>query len=144
MSESKEKPQAPHQEAAEKVPVEKVELVKDAPRDEHEEWVFTLQCETGQVVKVEKLDKRSGNRVELSEEEYAALAASLAPAAEQPAGYDLEGLYASDPELYELAYFHGLTDYEATLLAHYPELTYTPEQLAYYQGAADYAAIYGG
>src|SRR5262245_21746056 len=105
MAESKDKPQA-----AQKEPVEKTEPVKKAANDAHEEWVFTLHRDSGEVLKVERLDKQTGSRVELSEEEYAALAASMAPAAEQPGGYDPMALYASDPELYEFAYYHGLAD----------------------------------
>src|SRR5947209_8702119 len=100
MSESKEKTQAPHKE-----PAEKIEPVKEATPDAHEEWVFTLRSNSGEVVKVEKLDKQTGNRVELSEEEYAALAASITPAAEQSAAYDAMALYTSDPELYQFAYY---------------------------------------
>jgi len=141
MSESKEKPQATHKEPVEKIePV--IEPVKESTPVAHEEWVFTVHSNSGEVVKVEKLDKQTGNRVELSEEEYAALAASIAPATEQSAGYDAMALYASDPELYEYAYYHGLADYEASLLANYPTLAYSPEEVAYYQGAADYAALY--
>jgi hypothetical protein len=50
----------------------------------------------------------------------------------------LEAAYQASPEVYEIAYHHGMVVYETCLVE---EASYTPEQLAYYQGAADYASL---
>src|SRR5437870_169394 len=41
------------------------------PTEEHEEWIFTINSATGDLVKVEKVNKATGERQELSNEEYA-------------------------------------------------------------------------
>jgi hypothetical protein len=44
-----------------------------------EEWIYTVNSVTGVVVKIERVDKASGQRQELSAEEYAALYQDLTP-----------------------------------------------------------------
>src|SRR5215831_3005518 len=46
-----------------------------------EEWIYTLNSLTGAVVKVERGDKATGQRRELSQEEYAALSLQPMPSA---------------------------------------------------------------
>jgi hypothetical protein len=107
-----------------------------APKhEETEEWVFTFNNATGEVTKVEKLGA-SGQRQELSQEEYAALLGYGAdyydPTADPSYGY------------YEAGYYDGCADYEAAISGAGYDSGYTPEEeAAYYQGIADYAALLG-
>lgn len=102
--------------------------------DQTEEWVFTFNTSTGELVKAERIDKTSGQRQEVSDDEYAALSGfgdqTVYSHAER---YDPSSL-GSDPNahsLYELGYYQGLADYEQ--VAH--------REAAYYQGMADYEAV---
>jgi len=101
---------------------------------EKEEWIFTLTNNTGELLKVERLDKASGERKELSEEEYSAWYSS----AVNPYG-DTSAEYSFDPYTYETAYYHGMADYE-TALSQASQYGASPEEQAYYQGMADYEA----
>src|SRR5262249_12665564 len=47
--------------------------VSQSPAEQTEEWVFTLNSGTGEIVKAERVDKESGQRQELSDSEYAVL-----------------------------------------------------------------------
>ena len=130
----------------------------DQTADEMEEWVVTIDATSGQTLKIERLDRATGQRSELAEEEYLALA-----------GYDLSGAsdYAAlaqydpyaelaaagyDPYAYEEGYYQAIADYEAMLAggaeAQMAEDPGTVEA-AYYQGMIDYEAAlvamtYGG
>jgi hypothetical protein len=129
--------------------------------DPTEEWVFTLSSATGEVLKVERIDQ-TGQRNEISEEEYAALVCYMDPAAAQYAayGYDASGdAAAGGAELYQAGYHHGLADYEASVAEYEMQLAsagygyggasagyqsgYSPEEAAYLQGMADYEALLG-
>lgn len=116
-----------------------------APEDE--EWVLTFSGQTGDVIKIEKLDKSTGQRTELTEEEYAAVAGQDLSGASDFA--DESAYYASaygDPYGLEEAYYQGVQD------AYYQSMTesdpsqaaagyeMTPEEAAYYQGVEDYVA----
>lgn len=105
---------------------------KETQPEEREEWVFTLNSKTGELLKVEKLDKTSGERKELSEEEYSALYGSD-PTSEAAA-------LSSDPYGYLTAYYQGIADYEAAINT----AVASQEQEAYYQGMADYEAALSG
>ena len=100
---------------------------KEIQPEQLEEWVFTLNSKTGELLKVEKMDKASGERKELSEEEYSAL-------------------YSGDPSGeaaalgYLTAYYQGIADYEAAVSS----AVASQEQEAYYQGIADYEAALSG
>ena len=98
------------------------QMAVDAAPEFHE-LIFTVQSATGQVVKIDKLE--NGQRQELTEEEYAAVAAPFAATL----GY-------ADPAAYQLAYYQGMADYAAALSASYA----SPQQQAYYQALADYAS----
>ena|SRR5438477_11759366 len=99
---------------------------------ENEERIFTFNTATGELVKVEKVEPATGERKEISEEEY-----SLLYAWSDPYGDAYAALY--DPYGYEAAYYQGIADYQAALdgLASYGS---SSEEQAYLQGMADYAA----
>lgn len=163
MADPKEKPSAPPREAG------KPEAASTAPAgaERTEEWIFTVDSESGDVTKVEK-SETGGERRELTEDEYAAIADQgseyddYSTADEYGAyGYDPYSTYAAqsyDPYGYEEGYYQALADYEASLAgayggegyegAEYAEESYgsgyTPqEEAAYYQGMADYASFSG-
>lgn len=52
-----------------------------------EEWVFTISASTGEIAKIEKIDKFSGKRHELSTEEYDAISLMMSPSAASYAAY---------------------------------------------------------
>jgi hypothetical protein len=107
---------------------------------ESEEWIFTLTSSTGELLKVEKLDRASGERKELSDEEYTSLYVSTA-GPEYAALAGVYGDYSVDPYTFESGYYQGLADYEAALNdASAAEYQASLEQHAYYQGIADYGA----
>jgi len=112
--------------------------------DGNEEWVFTLNSQTGEVVKIERLDATSGQRNEFSDEEYMAVLGGGDYAAAY--GYDpMADAYSQagvEPYSYEAGYYQGMADYEAAL-AGAAASGYSPEEEAYYQGIADYAALFG-
>lgn len=90
--------------------------------DETQEFIFTVNSATGEVVKVEKLDM--GQRQELSSDEYSSLSGAFptASAEEGYSGYDydpytmLYAAYAADPYGYG-AYAQAAYDYAAALAA---------------------------
>lgn len=106
---------------------------KETQPEESEEWVFTLNSKTGELLKVERLDKASGERKELSEEEYSIMY-----------GYDPNSEAAAysyyDPYGYLTAYYQGIADYEAAVNT----AVASPEEEAYYQGMSDYGAALSG
>jgi len=133
-----------------------------------EEWVFTIHSETGEIVRVDRVDPASGQRKELSDEEYETLAACADPSAygggQGDAAATGEGFYgaaAQDPTeyeqstyaWYEAGYHQGLAEYDAAVQHHAAmaaygagqsgyEAAYAPEiEAAYYQGMADYEAL---
>jgi hypothetical protein len=108
-----------------------------------EEGVFTFSSLTGEIAKVEKIDKEKGERQELSEEEYAALSGLADPNAD-PYGYDLhvQQQLAEAHAVYEAGYYHAAAEYEAALAGLPSASGYTPEEeAAYLQGMADYEAL---
>ena len=120
--------------------------------DPTEEWVFTMNSLTGEIAKVEKIDKATGQRQELSEEEYAALSGYVSAEAD-PNAYSAE--YGEDPNageqgaaeayaVYEAGYYQAAAEYEAALAGLTSQSGYTPEEdAAYLQGLADYEALLG-
>jgi len=86
-----------------------------------EQWVITFG-EEGQVAKIEKLNAETGERNELSEEEYAAAF-----------GMGVSG--AMGASTYESAYYQGASD---AMDATYGASGMSPEEIAYYQGMTDY------
>jgi hypothetical protein len=105
--------------------------------DDSEEWIFTASQSTGEVVKVERVEPATGERRELSLDEYGALWATVQQGAEAQAAEYLGSVAQTNyPHGYEAGYYDGL----AVVLG-YAGLT--PEQQAYYQGVADYAAYRG-
>jgi hypothetical protein len=123
-----------------------------AEADPTEEWVFTMSSLTGEIAKVEKIDKATGQRQEISEEEYAALSGYADPNADPYAAYYAE--YGYDPyaeqqaaeayAVYEAGYYQAAAEYEAVLAGLTSGSGYTPEEeAAYLQGLADYEALLG-
>jgi hypothetical protein len=113
--------------------------------EDHEEWIFTIKGSTGDVVKVERV--ASGERRELSLDEYAALYGAETTGAEvaedyNAYAYDANAAYTYDPYGYEEGYYHGMADAAASL-GQQTGSGLTPEEEAYYQGIADYAASVG-
>jgi len=109
-----------------------------AASEDHEEWIYTISRSSGEVVKVERVEPASGERRELSLDEYAALSGEEAAEAEVAEDYSS---YAYDPYGYEEGYYQGQADYEAALSG---EEELSPEEAAYYQGQADYEAALSG
>src|SRR5262249_46017033 len=104
----------------------------------NEEWIFTLNSLTGEVVRIEKSDPASGQRAELSDEEYVAVLGSgedySAYAGLQEAyGYDpVAAAYGSvviEPYSFEAGYYHGMADYETALASAAPS-SYSSEDEA--------------
>jgi hypothetical protein len=116
-------------------PSEDAAAVETAPAeivaDDSLEYVLTVSASSGDILRVETLDK-SGVRTELTEEEYATISSA--------AGYDISGAVYSEeaaavPEdPYGAGYAQGVADYQGAL-AGGPQ---SPEEAAYYQGLADY------
>src|SRR3954447_12529991 len=69
--------------------------------DETEEWVFTISKATGEIARIEKIDKSTGKRHELSHEEYDAISGMMSPSAAYYAtyGYDLTQVAHSGRDL---------------------------------------------
>lgn len=112
----------------------------EAGEPETHEVIFSVNTATGEVVKIEKLEK-AGNRQELNEEEYAQIAAIFGADLTAGAGaeYDPDALSRA-----EACYHQGMADYAAAVeLSIAQSYGYSLEELAYYQGAADYAASLG-
>ena len=107
---------------------------------------------TGEIAKVEKIDRTSGRRKELSQEEYAALSGYMDPSAYayDPSGYGQSAGTGEGYATYEAGYYQGLKDYE-TALAQQSEAAvasmgygHSPQQhAAYIQGMVDYEALLG-
>jgi hypothetical protein len=113
-----------------------------------QEWIFTVNGSSGEVVKVEKRNTGTGEREEISQDEYAALTNAGAYQA-LAASYGTyaapqDPYYASsyDP-YYAAAYYQGASDYDAVVQAQLAAYTYSPVEQAYYQGIADYASALG-
>ncbi len=109
-----------------------------------EEWVLTIDLASGQTLAIARLDSATGQRKELSEEEYLALAGYDLSGAEDYSevyGEDAYDPYAAaagsyDPYGYEEGYYQGLADYEAMIAG--AESDTSSIEAAYYQGMADY------
>jgi hypothetical protein len=113
--------------------------------DPTEEWVFTMSSLTGEIVKAEKIDKTTGQRQELSDEEYAALSGYADPYAAL-SGNDphAEQQAAEAHAVYEAGYYQAVVEYETVLAGLTSASGYTPaEEAAYLQGLADYEALLG-
>jgi hypothetical protein len=121
-----------------------------ATEAQSEEMVLTYSPETGEVIRIEKVD-RSGGRQELSGEEYAQFFGQSPEAADEtslsdPNAYDSAEAFAiAHQQLgFEQGYYYGLAEYEAALAAQ-AQPAYSPEEeAAYYQGVADYHALVSG
>jgi hypothetical protein len=85
--------------------------VPSAPEKKTSQYVVTVDNQTGLAIKIEKLDEETGERTELSQEEYGGLLA-----------------YAS---LTASNYYGGYDDYAPT----------SAMAQAYYQGVADYLKV---
>lgn len=105
-----------------------------------EQWVLTFG-DNGEITKVERFEPETGERKELSEEEYAAVYGTDSSGASDYYGGDASGLegyrdYAGlDPSTYEAAYYHGVSD---AIEAGYGSSGMSTEEMAYYQGMQDY------
>ncbi|MFN0165012.1 MAG: hypothetical protein ACKV22_01165 [Bryobacteraceae bacterium] len=108
-------------------------VVEEAAHDETSEYVLTVSTNTGDILRVEKLD-RAGGRTELTEDEYSAVFCAAGYEEEYPEESADESAYPQDP--YEAGYTQGIADYQAALEGGTAQLT--PEEIAYYQGVADY------
>lgn len=118
-------------------PTPEVAATETGAADDSEEWIFTANRSTGEVVKVECVEPATGERRELSLDEYSALWAAVQQGAEAQAAEYLGSVAQTNyPHGYEAGYYDGL----AAVLG-YAGLT--PEQQAYCQGVADYAAYRG-
>jgi hypothetical protein len=134
MPEPREKAGAAQKETPAAAP-EKPSPTSEAAATDEQEWIITFKPAQGTIVKVEKLEKDTGQRQELSKEEYGALAVlglpvpadKFMPAMQEGAMAAAEG---TDP--YQAAYYQGLTDYATALNTLAPA--------AYYQALSDYAA----
>ena len=82
----------------------------------NEEWVFTVNRNTGEVSRIEKLDSATGERLELSEEEYAALAGRDFTAHQTETEAAAEIRAGNGGDAYERGYRQAVADYEAALL----------------------------
>jgi hypothetical protein len=118
-------------------------------KEENEEWIFTTKVNTGELVKIEKVDRASGQRKELSDEEYASMygfdPSSYGWGYEDYSSYGYDpfagyGSYAGDPYAYLNAYYQGIADYAAAVATDPSFYGYSSTEEAYYQGMADYAA----
>jgi hypothetical protein len=137
MAEQKDKPTGP---------ADRPQAAQDAGAAETEEWVYTYDTATGEVTKVERLDP-SGQRHELTEEEYAALAGFDPADYPAAADYPLDATYdpytsdyaasAYDPYGYEEGYWAGWADAGGAAPAG-DGYGATPQEQAYYQGVMDY------
>src|SRR5262249_351280 len=63
-------------------PAAEASLPAETAPGETLEWVVSFKASTGELVKIEKLDKASGSRQELTPEEYAEVAAKSVPVPE--------------------------------------------------------------
>src|SRR6266404_4209904 len=91
-----------------------------AASEDHEEWIYTISRSSGEVVKVERVEPASGERRELSLDEYAALSgeqsAGAGVAEDYSAyGYDPNAAFGYDPYGYEEGYQQGMADLAASL-----------------------------
>jgi hypothetical protein len=82
----------------------------------NEEWVFTVNSVTGEVVKIERLEPTTGDRLELSEQEYAAVAGRDFTAHRSEAEAAAESSQGNGNDAYERGYRQAAADYEAALL----------------------------
>lgn len=116
---------------------------------ETEEMVFTYNRNTGEVVRIEKVDQ-SGGRQELTEEEYAQFFGHGAQESEEQADQGVadqsaEAFAVAHQQLgFEQGYYHGLAEYEAALTTQAASGYSPEEEAAYHQGMADYHALVTG
>jgi hypothetical protein len=110
--------------------------------DETLEWVVSFKASTGELVKIEKLEKASGARQELTPEEYAEVAAKGVPVPEQASGDALAehnaahvALQAHIAAVRAAAYYQGISDY-----ASFAGDPMSSVHSAYYRGYLDAAA----
>ena len=108
-----------------------------------EEWIYGYNGNTGELLKIERLDKATGEKKELTQEEYAAVL-----------GYDpsaqVDEATLMQHAAYQAGYYQCMADYEAAMsyaaeaeaAAQHEALI--SQHMAYYQGLADYEAMLGG
>jgi hypothetical protein len=98
----------------------------DLPQEETEEWIISFKPASGILVKIERLLRESGERQELTPEEYSALAALGLPiAVPSLSGSGAAGL-ATDTspmpyQAYYQAYYQGIYDYANYLVKLYTQ-----------------------
>nr|ASV46961.1 hypothetical protein [uncultured bacterium] len=117
--------------------------------------MVTIDTASGQTLKIERLDPATGQRAELAEAEYLALAGydtsgtyDYAAALQAQAQYDPYAALAAagyDPYAYEEGYYQAVADYEAALAGAAQQAAQQAAdpaavEAAYYQGLADYEA----
>ena len=119
------------------------------PGPETGEMVLTYDKNTGQCIRIEKVDPSTG-RQELTEEEYASFfgygGEGTAQESEEVAYDPNEVAYAVAHQQagFEQGYYHGLLEYEAALLGQTASGYSPEEEAAYYQGVADYHTLVSG
>jgi hypothetical protein len=105
-----------------------------------EEWIYSYNSNTGELLKIER--HASGERKELSQEEYAAVL-GYEPSAQVDEATMLQ------QAAWEAGYTQAIAEYEAALAyaaqadAAAQNESLVVQQLAYYQGLSDYAAMLG-
>jgi len=126
--------------AVSSTPAETESLSMELAPEETLEWVVSFKASTGELVKIEKLDKTSGARQELTPEEYAEVAAKSVPvpdpaeaAADQNAAH--VALQAHIASVSAAAYYQGISDYAA-----FAGDPMSSVHSAYYRGYLDAAA----
>jgi hypothetical protein len=82
--------------------------VPSKPMPATTQYVVTVDNETGIATKVERIDEETGNRTEVSADEYAAMYSTVMSSPESSFSAP-EAAYASDPLLE--AYYQGVADY---------------------------------
>ncbi len=132
---------------------QKDESESDGGNGKDQEFVLTFGGETGDLVKIEKIDSESGERSEVSDDEYEEFGALLDPYGESAmeAAEEEEDPYAQEADYYqeladgtydsaEQAYYQGMADRAAEQGALVAAYESSEEEAAYLQGVADYDA----
>jgi hypothetical protein len=101
-----------------------------------QEWVVTVNNSDGTILKIEKLDAETGEREELSKDEYSTLYGYLNSFALywQGANEFTTALFSADAPALK-SYYQGIADY---YMDQQREAAPSPQMQSYYQGIADY------
>lgn len=108
--------------------------------DQTEEWVFTVNSLTGEIAKVERVEKAGNERHELSEEEYAALSAYAEASYDQDSYNTYAEQHAAEIQsgaAYEAGYNQAMAEYAAQQATENQSGAY---EAGYNQAMAEYAA----